>query len=79
MVHILKYKGGSGEAKQQYKSFHSPGVDDVPLVASLLVGVEHQVTVTSIELSIGARVHFYFVTCFHTPDLQTTTTVTSAH
>lgn len=34
-----------------------PGVDNVLLSASLEIGVENQVTVSSIELAIARRVH----------------------
>lgn len=56
------------------KRLHSPGVDDMLFSAPIIVGVQHQVTVTSKELSIGGWVHGCFITFFNTPNLQTTTT-----
>lgn len=59
-----------------WKTLHLPHVDDVFLPPSYVVGVQHQVTVTPKELSIRGWVHRYFVTFFHTPNLQTPTIVT---
>lgn len=42
----------------------------MPLSSSSIVGVQHQVTVTSKELSIGGRVHRHFVASFHSPNLH---------
>lgn len=61
------------------KRLHSPGVDDMLLSASRVVAVQHQVTVTSKELSMGGWVHQHFIFSFHTPDLQKITSVTSTH
>lgn len=61
------------------KPLHSPGVDDMLLSASRVVAVQHQVTVTSKELSMGGWVHQHFIFSFHTPNLQTLTSVTSTH
>lgn len=54
-----------------YAEVHLPGVDDMLLSASITVGIQHQVTVSSIEVSVAGWVHRGFITSLHTPDLQT--------
>jgi len=49
--------------------FDLPGVDNVLLSASLEIGVENQVTVSSIELPIVRRVHRNFIPTLDPPHL----------
>lgn len=51
-------------------SFSSPGVYDVLLAASQSVGVEDEVTISSIEVTVQGGIHWYLVTVLNTPDLK---------
>lgn len=46
-----------------------PHVDDVPLASSMVVVIEDDVTVSTIELSMCGGVHFHLVWSLNTPDL----------
>lgn len=47
-----------------------PGVNDVLLSASLSVAVEDEVTVSTVELTIGGGLHRLFITTLNSPDLN---------
>lgn len=51
-------------------SFSSPGVYDVLLAAPRSVGVEDEVTISSIEVTIHGGIHWYAGTVLNTPDLK---------
>lgn len=57
--------------KRASLSLFSPGVDDVPLGASLIVAVEDEVTVSTVKVTIYGGIHRHLVTFLHTPDLKT--------
>lgn len=52
--------------------FYPPGVYDVLLAASLSVAVEDEVTVSTIEVTIGGGIHSHLFTILNTPNLQAT-------
>ena len=60
-------------------SSHLPHVQDIVLPAGHPVGVEHQVAVPSVELSVAAGLHLGQLHIFNTPDLHRVCCCLSAH
>lgn len=59
------------QLEESNRDKNQPGVDDVLQSAPSVVGVQHQVTVPSVELAIRGRVHRNFITGLNAPNLQT--------